>query len=854
MDAMAASPDPPDPAQPPAPDVPTADLPAVVTPPPGAGGPAVDPNGVTSDLGRVRADTPTRGLPVDPESSEAHFDRELDDGEPTPTVRPGLPADMDTLTPAPPYEDPVVGMLLGNCRIERKIGQGGMGAAYLATHLALERQVVVKVLPPQYAATAGLQDRFLREARAAAKLNHPNVVHVYDVGAEQGITYYVMEFVDGQSLADLCRDVGRLAPLEATRLTAEAARGLQAAHEAGIVHRDVKPANIIVSASGAAKVLDFGLARDLGKEGISTTGQILGTPHYMAPEQALGEADHRADFYALGITYFRLLTGRLPFEGSSTYNLIQQHRNDRPPSPREHVPDLPESVCLVIERLLEKDPARRFASAAELAEVLERIQAELAGGEPAVIPRAPTGSDRSVLAAAALGLLILTGAVAWPLLSPTRIARDDAPIVRRPTPPSGTPGLSPAPDAEDPAPPADLAPVASADPMEGVPEIVLGEVPGLVRTLPLAVAGTLSGPLPAGAKLMVAGRPAQVEGTAFSAEVGVLRPGENQVAVSLRSGEDVLRRSAWLVEFDATPPELTLLAPAAGARVTLEPGGDRRLEVLVRADGETRPVVTRARVLAEGSVPALLSPRGEEHQGHLALSPRPGKVWVGRVRFQVEATDAAGNEARLEAEVLVIPPDMVLVGDPADAKAFLMDRTEVTSGAFHTFLLATGTKPPNRWRAPTQPRLPASFVSHSLALAYARWRGRRLPTESEWETAAGREPSGSVRRYPWGESESRDLLVNVAFCRGRDAAPHLVGTLADDRSPWGCMDMGGNLWEWVDAGEAGEEQVLKGGCFETHTLTAASVRARHLKPAWQELRQFGFRCARGLEPGEEDDR
>jgi serine/threonine protein kinase len=214
-------------------------------------------------------------------------------------------------------EVPAVAKLFPQLEIQQLLGQGGMGAVYRARQPALDRWVALKILPPQTSSDAGFADRFSREARALARLNHPNVVGVYEFGVVDGLHYFIMEYVDGLSLRQV-EQAGRISPREALKIIPQICDALQYAHEEGVVHRDIKPENVMLDKKGRVKITDFGLAKILGREAkdLRLTGatQALGTPHYMAPEQIEHPqaVDHRADIYSLGVVFYEILTGELP--------------------------------------------------------------------------------------------------------------------------------------------------------------------------------------------------------------------------------------------------------------------------------------------------------------------------------------------------------------------------------------------------------------------------------------------------------------------------------------------------------------------------------------------------------------
>ncbi len=258
-----------------------------------------------------------------------------------------------------------VGERLGNHLITGVLGRGGMGIVYEAIDTQLARKVAVKMLGEGLAGSTSA-DRFFQEARAAARLTHPNVVSIYEMGQRDGECYLVLEYVEGGSLSEALKD-GPLRWDEATRFVADACRGLAAAHAAGMIHRDIKPANILRSRDGQAKITDFGLAKLVESLGASLTaaGRVVGTPAYMSPEQCQSSpVDHRTDIYSLGATYYSLLTGEGPYGGStSTPQLMFAHCYKPVPDPREVAPALPEGCAGVVRRAMAKAPEDRYQNA-----------------------------------------------------------------------------------------------------------------------------------------------------------------------------------------------------------------------------------------------------------------------------------------------------------------------------------------------------------------------------------------------------------------------------------------------------------------------------------------------------------
>jgi eukaryotic-like serine/threonine-protein kinase len=272
----------------------------------------------------------------------------------------------------------------------RELGRGGMGVVYLARDLQLDRPVAVKVLPPALADSADLRDRFLREARTAANLSHPNIVPIYRADESDGLAFFVMAYVDGETLGEHVAVRGALPPVEAVRYLREAAWALAYAHARGVVHRDVKPDNLMVEhGSGRVLVTDFGIARRQQDARLTADGHVLGSVHFMSPEQvAGGPLDGRSDLYALGAVGFLLLSGRLPFEGDAPGAVLVAHASRPAPPLRSVAPMVPPALAAVIDRCLAKEPEQRYSSGELLAEALTQALAatEVEGGESGAHP------------------------------------------------------------------------------------------------------------------------------------------------------------------------------------------------------------------------------------------------------------------------------------------------------------------------------------------------------------------------------------------------------------------------------------------------------------------------------------
>ncbi|UCD93533.1 MAG: protein kinase, partial [Candidatus Zixiibacteriota bacterium] len=281
------------------------------------------------------------------------------------------------------------GTQVARYRIIERVGVGGMGEVYLADDTELERRVALKFLPLQFLSDEELKARFKREAQAAAALDHPNIVTVYEVGDYQGRPFIAMQYVEGQSLSKIIKD--KSLPLhKVIDLAIQICEGLKAAHEASIIHRDVKPSNICISAAGRPKLVDFGLASVRGSEKITRTGSTLGTVGYMSPEQIRGhETDHRSDLFSFGVVLYEMVTGRLPFTGDTEAAVIGSILKDSPEPLRRFKADLPDSLQQVINKALDKDSDTRYQTAAGMLADLKRIVKEFAAAETVPTPEKP---------------------------------------------------------------------------------------------------------------------------------------------------------------------------------------------------------------------------------------------------------------------------------------------------------------------------------------------------------------------------------------------------------------------------------------------------------------------------------
>jgi eukaryotic-like serine/threonine-protein kinase len=332
--------------------------------------------------------------------------------------------------------------------VVRRVGVGGMADVYLAEDTQLGREVALKILHPQYADDEGFVERFRREALSAAKLQHPNIVQIYDSGKEGDFNFIVMEYVEGRSLKDYLSEEGPLEIRDATRIAGEVLTALAYAHRSGLVHRDIKPGNILLSNDGKVQVTDFGIARAEAGSTMTQTGTILGTAYYLSPEQAQGlPLDGRSDIYSLGVVLYEMLSGRRPFEGDSPVSIAYKHVRENPRPPSNYRQDIPRPLEAIVLNSLAKRPEDRYSSAALMRRDLEAF---MTGKEVTATLKVPAAHDSTQVIRAvgvlerqaqarpgwliALALMLLAGGLAlgtWSLVTllQTVVGRVEVPKV-----------------------------------------------------------------------------------------------------------------------------------------------------------------------------------------------------------------------------------------------------------------------------------------------------------------------------------------------------------------------------------------------------------------------------------------
>ncbi len=654
----------------------------------------------------------------------------------------------------------------GPYRVVREVGRGGMGAVYEVTHADLPRRLALKLILESQADDDALQ-RFECEAQLLGQVRHRNVLVVHAYGRSARGPYLVTDLVEGESLRQRLFD-GPLEAREAARIVRDLADAMAAVHAKGILHRDIKPDNVLLQPDGTPVLLDFGLARELGAQRLTMSGQIVGTPAYMAPEQAAGVTDERTDIYGLGAVLFALLAGRSPFEGTNHVRILTMVMSEEPrwPSEDDEHPGVPQELEAVCRVAMSKDPEQRHATARDLRDDLDRWLrgAPTWAGErvPAVALARARARRRRLLVTVGLPSLVLALGVG-------------AALAVRAVGPAEAPAAAVSAWLE-------LKPSA----------------PAAVLTAEVAITCVVAGEPGAEVVLELAG----VEGTTRTTRVG---------------------------------------DPPVALRAHLDPGKTRTFAVLARSGR------TRAR-------------DGVEVR---RWSARAGEAWPDPpAGVRLSAADGEYVNERDGSVLVFVPPGRFCMGVPGDlgapnvrlSRGLLMGKLEVTRAQFRRFCDEAGRAAPP-WPPGEPDTLPASDVSRDDARAYCRWAGLRLPTEAEWEFAA-RGPEN--RLYPWGDDPAAGQANTRSRHAGRVGRLVSVGTSPGDRSPFGCLDMAGNVTEWVDdAFSPGERldhvdprgpttgpEALRGGCAEHPDGQVRST----IRVTAERTTYVGFRAARDVGP------
>jgi len=700
-----------------------------------------------------------------------------------------------------------------------------MGVVYLAEDTILHRNAVLKFLLPQYLAEPELNARLLREARAAAALNHPNIITIYEVGEARNQIFIAMEYVEGESLRDLLARQ-ELTLNEVFDLAGQICEGLAEAHRAGIVHRDLKPSNILLNKAGRVKIADFGLARLEGVPKLTAEGALMGTPNYMSPEQAESlPLDQRSDIFSLGVILYELITRRLPFRGRDTRAVLRAITEQEPEPLARYKAGVSDGLQRLINRALAKDVETRYQH-------VEDLLADLKYEKKILFKPAPSMPKR----------VEPTMTIPVPPKIEKR-AEEKAPNLRPPQP-------------RDEKTSKRRRPIAFGV-IAGLGLVLLawwvvskfGESPSAPAKTPLSITTT-----PSRATVFLNNDSIGVTPLQFATElVGTIKLRLQKrdyfaldTAVVITKGRDekfafTLKPMAR-VSISVTPPDAEVIVDGQ-----IIPSS--RLSRLELSKGQHTIAISKT-----GYVPLVeefdLNPGSNPARSYnLKANPPPGMELIPAGSFMMGSDDGDSDEK---------PVHQVYVD------AFYMDKSEVTVAQYQQFISATRRAISEQWAEQLQnPNRPVVYVSWNDAVAYAKWKGKRLPTEAEWEYAARGGYTGvggkSKYKFPWGNEESHDQ-ANYSGTGGKDQWQDTSPVGSFPPNGFGLYDMAGNVWEWCSSlyqpypykSDDGREnatasgvRVLRGRAWSSNQSSGRCADRYGSGPSFR-VDHVGFRCVQDV--------
>ncbi len=792
----------------------------------------------------------------------------------------------DPLLAAVPLADGA--KVLGGVRLTKKLGEGGMGAVYRGKHLRLDIDVAVKVMSPSLVISRGggegdaLVMRFIREARMAAAIEHPGICRVFDVNVENGVYFIVMALIEGEAVSEVARRYRkageRMPEVRALRIVLGAAEALGEAHRRGIVHRDVKPQNLIQQPDGRVKVIDLGIAKATGSSAmgavLTRTGVLMGTPAYFSPEQIeVGARDVGAgtDVWALGVTLYQLLTNELPFapvEGDdSGFKLYKKICEEPAPDLAGRRPDVTPATRCIVERALAKHPAERYRDGIAMATALSAAIAGLDATSVADAASAPQSRSRlggrwvalvsAGLAAIALLLAPLSGSTGRNRSAGDRLpSSGKAPAFLELLPPAGVLVLLTSPQFH--------VSGRVSDPTFGVVKVAAGEVASEFPVRPDGgFEATLTLSMTATAVVLRTGRPphealASIPVSLKSAGLratlsvpAVWNGGVLDASCAVVGARPRVARFRLLVDGRPTGASVEIAVREAAASASFFPPPlARALRVEVDVEDEFGRVASDGRdVLVEPpvSLPAPASP--------LSTGPSQAPLTPGAEGTTTSARPAYLHRlpGGLEIEMVYVPAGEFIAGDDGrrsrTACGYYIGRTETTWRQYLAFCSATSRTRPQTPSWGIREDHPVVNVTALDADAFCAWAGLELPAEDVWEKAA-RGTDG--RKFPWGgeEPDARGIFrANVGPAEDHElwkldgfeyTAP--VGSFARFPSPYGALDMAGNVWEWTSTVEGGRRIVKGGGWCHDAAYCRAAQRYGN-DPAYRNA-SLGFRPAK----------
>lgn len=683
-----------------------------------------------------------------------------------------------------------VGKILGGSRIETRIGRGGMGAVYLARHERLNQYRAIKILPIELASNKIYIARFFKEAQAVAALQHPNIIQVFDAGEAEGFCYFAMEYVKGKNLNEIMEENGRAYTWrETVDIIIQVLDSFEAAHGKNIVHRDIKPDNIMISETGVAKVADFGLAKDVSEAtGLTKTGQIMGTPQYMSPEQCRGEeVDQSTDIYSLGATMYTMLAGRPMFTGATPIAIIHKHVYEAPEPLAKITSGVPRDLVKIIEKMIAKSIDERYNNALEVKQDLEEMLERLASSSGAETimqggvqgPAHATGKSKKPVVIA-LAAIVVVAVVAVLLFT-------------------------------------------------GGKEEENGSTSIAAKSAGAAAGGASSGKTSSAVETASSTGSAAAKPKPDDEEKQLLEKEKNRAALFnklIQGLEESLSKSDYSNNIKV-PGQLNTLARFDAEKDLLE-------EKKKAVEAHNREVDRR---VAESEFEKKLAAAKEKRD------------WPEIRRLLADRSELKANQKKLlrRAEL----EEMVEV--ECSGKKILVGKYEVTNLQYRDFIESDGYKKKEYWSDAgwdwkkenkiTKPAFwddenfnaaeqPVVGVAYYEAEAYAKWAGGHLPSEKEWRTAYG------TSQYPWGSRPSEGYAYTRENQTGKTVE---IERYKNDKTDCGCMGMAGNVMEWCVSAKG--LPVCCGGSWKTWVDEISPDEILHQPVATRES-DLGFRMVK----------
>jgi len=703
-----------------------------------------------------------------------------------------------------------------------ELGRGGMAIVFLAKDKRLDRKVALKLLPEDFQHDENFRQRFLREARVSAKLSHPNIIQIHDVSEIDDFTYFSMSFIEGVSLAQIIKKSGTIGSKTIAKLGIHICFALKHAHEQGVIHRDIKPENILITQKRMPIVVDFGIAKALTETKLSQTGLLIGTPHYMSPEQIkTGIVDGRADIYSLGCVLYEMAVGKPPFHGKDPTSLMYHHVNEIPPPPQALNNKIPKALSDSIMKALAKNPDDRFQTAGELGTALHNLLLEKISASENAEVSSEKQKDQPITqvdeSSVISETLISDSQQKSDIISHTEVAKKSGTI--------GDTFVSPVvPDRKRSKPKATERKIVQNK------ISILTVVLGILGLLAIVSLGVL---LPYLKKLNVPSQISETEMKQLVQESGtdtqsakeeeieppvtfitensktkttVSKIQDSSISIKQKNPspppstdkQDIIKiidspKTENKESIKTKPPKNTAIKKEIPAGTSDDTRGiETKREVSMPAQPEKQQVAVIPEPEKEKEVPDITVP-GKEPEKRIeksAIAPEISYASIYWILIPGGTFIMGDSQGDMEEQMLNRPVHRVTVSP------FEMSRDEITVEQYAVFLRETGYAYPDNWDLQlANPKWPVVFVSWNDAVAFARWAGARLPTEAEWEYASRGGLSGMM--YPWGNN-SPEGRVNFGhdWENGNGWIKYIKEPGSFPANGFNLNDMSGNVWEW----------------------------------------------------------